>query len=144
MTPRENLHVVTTDTTIAELLERMFHERHTGYPVICANSVIGMVTLNDVRNVRTVERDASLVEDVMTEPVVTIAPDAEAVEAFHYIQQHDIGRLPVVNPAGDLVGLISRTDLIRAFTILQAAGSPDSDTDRTLNTEDDLSRRQPR
>ncbi|AUV80333.1 metalloprotease [Salinigranum rubrum] len=125
MTPREELHVVDERTSIAELLERMFRERHTGYPVMRNGHLVGMVTLDDAREVREVERDAYRVDDVMADELATIAPDADAMEAITMMQQHGVGRLPVVQD-GEFVGLVSRSDLVTAFNIIQSRGSLDS------------------
>jgi CBS domain-containing protein len=67
--------------------------------------------------VETVERDALLVEDVMSDDIRVTHPDAPAMDALETLQRHDIGRLPVVVDA-ELVGLVSRSDLMRAFSII--------------------------
>jgi CBS domain-containing protein len=83
-----------------------------------------MVTLDDVSAVEEVERDAYRVEDVMSTELYTITPDADAMTAFEGMQQNNVGRLPVVTEAGDLVGIISRTDMMRAFEVIQQGGAP--------------------
>lgn len=136
MTTQQDLHVVAPTDTVAELVERMFRERHTGYPVVSAGEIIGMVTLEDARDVRTEERDAYRVEDVMSRDVRTISPETDAMDALQQLQQHDIGRLPVVDERGTLRGIISRTDLMTAFTVLQTSEMPSSITGQTLRTDD--------
>ena len=123
MTDREALHVVSPETTVTELRDRMFTKRHVGFPVVSGGEVVGMVTLSDVREVREVERDAYRVDEVMTRDVVTTTADADAIDALRTLQRNDIGRLPVVNGAGELIGIVSRTDLMTAFDILQGSGS---------------------
>ncbi len=124
MTRREALHTVTEDTSVAELMSRMFEERHTGYPVMDRAGLVGMVTLEDARGIREVERDAYRVEDVMVTDVATVAADTDAMTALRVMQEHDVGRLPVTNEEGELVGLISRSDLMTAFNIIQTSGTP--------------------
>ncbi|MFO7926502.1 MAG: CBS domain-containing protein [Halobacteriota archaeon] len=124
MTRQEDLITVSEETTISELLARMFTERHIGYPVVRNGSLIGMVTLDDAGAVEEVERDAYRVEDVMSTELYTITPDADAMTAFEQMQQNGVGRLPVVNEAGDLVGIVSRTDMMRAFEVIQGGGPP--------------------
>ncbi|MFD1570863.1 CBS domain-containing protein [Halorubrum laminariae] len=124
MTRREDLHTVTPDTSVADLMGRMFEERHTGYPVLHGDDLVGMVTLEDARSVREVERDAYRVDDVMETDVVAIGPGADAVTALQTMQQNGVGRLPVVDTQGALVGIISRTDLMTAFNIIQTGGTP--------------------
>jgi Zn-dependent protease/CBS domain-containing protein len=123
MTPASELQTVTADTSITTLTDRMFRERHTGYPVLRQGNLVGMVTLDDTREVREVERDAYRVEDVMATDLVTISPDADAMDAISMMQREKVGRLPVVDEAGELVGLISRSDLVTAFNIIRTRGS---------------------
>ncbi|WP_049923171.1 CBS domain-containing protein [Halopiger djelfimassiliensis] len=126
MTPVADLHTVDPETSIADLIHRMFTERHTGYPVVERDSVagerlVGLVTLSDAREIDPVERDAFTVEDVMTTDLKTISPDSDAMTAIEQMREDDIGRLLVVDD-DDLVGLISRTDLMTAFDIVQKSG----------------------
>ncbi|MFC4987628.1 MULTISPECIES: site-2 protease family protein [Saliphagus] len=127
MTPASDLHTVTPETTVAELVSRMFRERHTGYPVIENDRLVGLVTLDDAREVREVERDAYTVEEVMSTDLKTITADAGAMTAIERIQGEGIGRLLVVDDEAardpDLVGLISRTDLMTAFNVIQQSGA---------------------
>jgi Zn-dependent protease/CBS domain-containing protein len=117
MTPQPRLDTVEGTTTVEGLLDRMLSERHTGYPVLQGGKLVGMVTLDDARDVAAVERDALLVEDVMSREVTVTQPDTPAMDALETLQRHDIGRLPVVAD-DELVGLVSRSDLMRAFSII--------------------------
>ena len=122
MTPAEDVDTVAADASVADLLERMFRERHTGYPVMDQGELVGMVTLSDARGVDEVERDAYRVEDVMTADLATVPADANAMDAFDAMQQRGIGRLLVVE-GDDLVGLISRTDVMTALEIIRNTGN---------------------
>ena len=51
---------------------------------------------------------------VMTESVVTVGPDREARDAAQLMLDHTIGALPVVD-GGQLIGIVTETDLLRAF-----------------------------
>ncbi|WP_224333087.1 CBS domain-containing protein [Haloprofundus halobius] len=126
MTGKEDLHTVDEKASIAELMNRMFTERHTGYPVMRDGRLTGMVTLNDARSVNEVERDAYRVEDVMSRDIASVTPDLDAMEALQLMQENGVGRLPVIDTNGDIVGIVSRTDLMTAFDIIQTSGSPDS------------------
>jgi len=124
MTGREELHTVNEDTSVAELMSRMFEERHTGYPVLRGEDLVGMVTLEDARSVREVERDAYTVGDVMATNVVAVGPETDAMTALQTMQENGVGRLPVVDRQERLVGIISRSDLMTAFNIIQTGGTP--------------------
>lgn len=54
------------------------------------------------------------VGDVMTSEVVVISPEADHAEAARLMEQQRVKRLPVVDD-GQLVGLISRADMLKAF-----------------------------
>ncbi|WP_306055187.1 CBS domain-containing protein [Natronococcus wangiae] len=129
MTPAGDLHTVAPGASIADLIQRMFTERHTGYPVVEADGfddgrLIGLVTLTDAREIQPVERDAYTVGDVMTTDLKTIAPDSDAMTAIERMRENDIGRLLVVEN-GDLIGLISRSDVMTAFDVVQQSGAVD-------------------
>ncbi len=138
MTPRERLDVVTPETTIAELTERMFRERHTGYPVLDGDRVVGIVTLSDAREINEVERDAYRVEDVMTRDLRTVASDVSVMGAFETMQRNRVGRLLVLDD-GELVGLLSRTDVMTALDIIKSSGSLSSDPVSTVESNPERS-----
>ena len=52
----------------------------------------------------------------MTTPAVTISPSATAAGAARLMLEQGINRLPVVAENGKLVGIVTRADLVRAFT----------------------------
>ncbi|ALO92390.1 transport protein [Streptomyces hygroscopicus subsp. limoneus] len=54
-------------------------------------------------------------EGLMTSPPVTARQQWSVVEAARTMAHHDVDRLPVVDDADRLVGIISRGDLIRVF-----------------------------
>jgi CBS-domain-containing membrane protein len=53
--------------------------------------------------------------ELMTAPAVTIGPDATVSEAARLLHQSGIKRIPVVDPAGPLLGIVSRADLLKVF-----------------------------
>lgn len=61
-------------------------------------------------------------EEVMSAPVVTVAPDTSSDDARALICKYRFRHVPVCSEAGDLVGMISDRDLLReAARVLQAA-----------------------
>ncbi|KUN24862.1 hypothetical protein AQJ23_19345 [Streptomyces antibioticus] len=53
--------------------------------------------------------------ELMTAPAVTIDPDASLARAARIMARHQVKRLPVVDGAGVLTGIVSRTDLLKVF-----------------------------
>lgn len=60
--------------------------------------------------------EAENVGEVMAENLFTVSPDATLVEAARTMTTHAVKRLPVVTREGKLVGVISRRDIVAAFT----------------------------
>ena len=54
-------------------------------------------------------------EHLMTSPAITIHPDAPIPRAASIMHHHHIKRLPVVDPDGKLLGIVSRRDLLTVF-----------------------------
>lgn len=52
--------------------------------------------------------------DIMTAPVVTISERASLREAARLMTKKELKRLPVVDEAGELIGIVSRTDILRS------------------------------
>jgi len=61
------------------------------------------------------QAEALTAEGLMTRPAITIHPDAPLGEAASLMNGKHIRRLPVVSPARELIGLVSRRDLLAAF-----------------------------
>ncbi len=54
-------------------------------------------------------------EQLMTSPAITIRPEATIHAAARVMNQHHLKQLPVVDPAGVLIGIVSRRDLLSVF-----------------------------
>jgi acetoin utilization protein AcuB len=63
---------------------------------------------------------------VMTREVITTGPFDTVEDAARLLCRHRIGALPVVDAHGRLVGMISETDVLTAFTEVLSAGGPSS------------------
>jgi CBS domain-containing protein len=53
--------------------------------------------------------------DAMTRDPITIGPEASLAEAETLLEQHEFNSLPVVGPARELLGVVTKLDLLRAF-----------------------------
>lgn len=54
------------------------------------------------------------ISDVMTREVVAAAPETPLHEVAALLEEHQVKRVPIVNKDGDLVGIVSRANLIQA------------------------------
>ncbi len=55
-----------------------------------------------------------LVGERMSKPVITIQPETTMPEALNLMHKEHIRRLPVVNQRGELVGIVTEADLLKA------------------------------
>lgn len=96
--------------SVAALLAR---QRIRGAPVMREGRLCGMISARDLDRARKQEADLSLpVSAMMSHEVVTIAADEPLEDALEEMTRADIGRLPVLDAQGALIGLLSRTDLL--------------------------------
>lgn len=117
MTHADELTTVEVDVPLSDMLDVMLEDRHIGYPVLDTGRFVGLVTLEDIQST---ELTDGVVAGVMTpvDELTTVSPSTEVMEAFRRVGSTNVGRLPVVDENGELVGLVTRTDLMRAFRIV--------------------------
>lgn len=101
------------DSTLEEVASMMKEEDTGAIPIIDDDELVGIITDRDIVLRCIAEgRDATEtnVEDILTEDLVTIAPDADVEEAARIMSERQIRRLPVV-VEGELVGVVSLGDI---------------------------------
>ena len=54
-----------------------------------------------------------LVREVMTTRPVTVTPEASTKDALRLLDRHSITAMPVVDPDGVVIGVVSEADLVR-------------------------------
>ena len=109
------------DQTVEEMQMIMVEQGYSGFPVVDADGRLeGMVTGRDVRYL---DRAGVKVGDVMTsiERLITAPPETELEEARRILYQNRIEKLPLVDGAGKLVGLITGADIEKRITFTNAA-----------------------
>jgi len=105
---------VSAGLSVADLAQAMIREHVQGFPAVDdTGRVIGMVCIEDLQG-RPVAPDAR-VSDVMRPQVYAIRPEATAVEAMQRMSSNDYPRLLVVDATGQVVGVLTNTDLLRAI-----------------------------
>jgi len=118
-------------------LVRLVAERHvSAVPVVDdVRHVLGVVSASDLilkqgrpadavqrsllasrrRRVERLKARGGTAAELMTWPVVTVGPQASVVEAARLLRKHQIKRLPVTDPAGRLIGIVSHSDVLKVF-----------------------------
>jgi len=120
--------VVTVEAglTINELVERFFRYKYGAFPVVDNDEVVGMVSLHQVKEVPRREWDFKKVGEIMTplEKCYRVEPEQEAVEVMLKMAAEDEGRALVMED-GNLVGILSRTDIMRLINMHLVLGTGD-------------------
>jgi CBS domain-containing protein len=132
--------VMTTDTvtvdkrTTGAVMARLMSEHHiNALPVLTGGRrVAGVVSEADLlrtqhappgqrrgwlpwRGARRARPEDYTAAQLMTAPAVTIHPDAPLAAAARRMTSHNLTMLPVVDASGELIGVVSRRDLLRVF-----------------------------
>ena len=124
--------VVRRDTSFKELAATLRRYRVSALPVVDdAGTVIGVVSeadllakealadpgmMTEVLHHKDVRKAEGLTAgDLMTRPAVTAAPEDPVEQAARMMHFMRVKRLPVVNSGGELVGIVSRADVLAVF-----------------------------
>jgi Zn-dependent protease/CBS domain-containing protein len=110
-----SVSTVVPTLSVAGLLEKMISERHVGYPVVADGRLLGMVSLEDLQGA---SPDAPVSERMR--PPQTIGEYAGALEALQRMAEQGFARMVVIDQAGNLVGILSKTDLLRVLQLRAA------------------------
>jgi len=104
------------DATLEELDTVCGQYRVSGLPVVTGDDVLlGMVTNRDLRFVPIAEWAGTLVRDVMTPmPLISGRDGISREEATLLLRQHKRERLPIIDDAGRLTGLITVKDFVKS------------------------------
>src|SRR5215213_2984375 len=99
----------TPDATVAEVDALCGQFRVSGLPVVEGDgTLVGIITNRDMRFVSPFEKSTTLVRDVMTKmPLITAPEGVDPDSAIAIFAQHKIEKLPLVDEAGILRGLIT-------------------------------------
>lgn len=123
---------VQRETPLKDVARLLSTRRITGVPVVDDGRVVGVVSQTDIVSLEEQAEDESVrprlfgrlhrrdtgtvrvAADVMRAPAITVDPRSSAVGAAWTMTRDDVSRLPVVDD-GKLVGILTRSDLIRGF-----------------------------
>ena len=119
--------VVSPDENVARARNLMLRHKIGRLVIVENNKPIGMVTKKDiVKRLNQAEPqwrrrpiDDIPVRKVMTESLITIFPDATPRQLAELMTENNIGGLPVVNNKDEVIGIVTKWDLIKYFSKLE-------------------------
>jgi CBS domain-containing protein len=105
---------ITPDRTVEEAAEELRKRGFGGMPVVDEQGIlIGMVSEFDV-----ISKRGRTVGDIMSRGVISVSDEVTADQVTSLMGLHGIRRVPVVRE-GRLVGIVSRSDLLRLFSLIR-------------------------
>jgi acetoin utilization protein AcuB len=109
------------DQSIGEAMAIFGGRRFRHLPVTDGETLVGIVSDRDL--LRFLARKGAAIDDtvssIMSRTPVTISAGAPVSEATRLIIHHRINCLPVVSDSGQLLGILTTTDLLRALYAVQ-------------------------
>lgn len=115
---------VTPGEFLSQAREKMLQGAFRRVPVVSEGRLVGIVTDRDLRqHVGYLER--TKINAVMTEQPRTVTPTTTLEEAASLLLKHKIGALPVIQE-GQLVGIITTSDILQAFLDVMGASEENS------------------
>lgn len=96
------------DQTVDEVARLLSFHHVSGLPVCGPNRrVVGVVSEADL-----IGKQGIRVEEVMTSPAITVSENTHLDEVANVLTSKHIRRVPVMDAAGQLVGVVSRSDVL--------------------------------
>ncbi len=123
MTP--NPVTVTPETLLPEMHQLMHNHQIRRLPVMQGQKIVGIVTLGDVREAEPSSASSLSIweinyllarlqaSEIMSPTPITVSPDDKVSKVAQLMLEHKISGLPVVEPKGDLMGMITESDIFR-------------------------------
>ncbi|HSL69262.1 MAG TPA: KpsF/GutQ family sugar-phosphate isomerase [Longimicrobiales bacterium] len=114
-----DLPVLPAGSTMRECIVLLAEKRGTVAIIDQDRRVLGVITAGDLT--RLMEREPGFLEvqvdEVMNRSPKTVEADALAAAAVYLMEKHGIMAMPVVGPAGRLLGIVHLHDLLRANAV---------------------------
>lgn len=112
-----DVHSLAPDAPISDLLEILRTTRISGAPVIENGKLVGIVSLEDLIRALTANDTSSPVRKYMNPNVITINDYDPVIQAMESFTKEKVGRFPVIDKDGKLVGMLTKGDITRGLLI---------------------------
>ena len=101
--------------SLADAAKEMWENDCGVLPIIKDRKVVGMITDRDIcmaAAMRDKNPSSISVEEVMNATVYAAEAEEEVEQALQTMREHKVRRLPVLNLAGELEGIVSMNDIV--------------------------------
>ena len=109
--------LVDPDMKMAEVLELLRLEHISGSPVVENGHLIGVISIEDLIRSMSLGELNSPVRNFMSPTVISVRSYDPLVKAIEAFMVQKVGRLPVLDETGKLVGIITKGDVTRGVLV---------------------------
>ena len=107
---------VTPDLKMSAVLETFRKTRISGAPVLDSDgNLLGIISMQDLINALLQSDLEAPVDRYMSSTLITVNGSAPVVEALQLFVTTKVGRLPVVDSQGKMIGLLTKGDITRGL-----------------------------
>lgn len=112
----QNVHCLFPDLKMQEVVE-FFRQNHiSGAPVLSRDAqLVGVISMEDLIRALIVYDLEAPVQQYMSSQLITVKGKDSVVEALKKFVSMNVGRLPVVDDAGKLIGILTKGDITRGL-----------------------------
>lgn len=114
---------IDSGTSVAEADEMLSEKGIKGCPVTEDGRLVGIVSRRDLQKGLRSELEHAPVKGFMTRQVITALPGANLRELRHIMVDNNIGRIPIIDHKDIIVGIVTRTDILRYLSDLDRNGN---------------------
>ena len=108
-----NVIIISPTMTVSEVKTLMLDKHISGAPVVTEGHIVGMLTMTDILRAMEKGRLHEPVSEFMTTKVRTVLKESVVAEVANTLGLKGASRLPVVDQAGNLVGIVTTGTLTR-------------------------------
>ena len=110
---RREFECVSPEAGLAEIIAKFYPLESDWAPVCKGAQLVGMIRYDDIasRTARNGKVAATRARDLLSEEICYCFETTRLAEAVTLMDENHVGSLPVVNAAGELVGILTREDI---------------------------------
>ncbi len=111
---QSRVETLSSSLSIQEVIQAFSRSHHRGFPIVNDDQLVGIVTQTDLANAEKLHLlPDTPVSQIMTPHPVTVNSTDTLSQVLYLLNRYKLSRLPVTD-GKKLVGIITRTDIIRA------------------------------
>ena len=115
----KNVISLKVDCNLKDAAKLFSENKIDGAPVMKNGKVVGVFTVTDLIHAFADDKDGATVGDLMSKKVIIINENLKIAKALEILFKKSISRLIIADDDNNLLGIVTRTDLINSMTNLE-------------------------